>query len=253
MIEEKKTKETDNNVSRETLLLALYGATSKKDLLSKFEESLQVGRMKKSEKYTHLLEQIIYFSHAIIYDHSIQTAHNYRQSFMTVAKESKSLKMDDAEVERAFSFLNRTERKTITSTREPKEDKAEDTIKDKCEAKEAIISLKKQLDDKSYTLTRGQKKEDKEIYIKVALVVLSTGESLKTIMESLEIDRKRLVLELENKTAKGYIEDIRTHYEDKKGTDYPRAIRKAIKNMNIANCINLNGLSDLHKECIIKN
>ena len=252
MIEEKKITGTDSRVTRETLLLSLYGVTSKKDLLSQFEESLQVGRMKKNEKYTHLLEQIIYFSHAIIYNHSIQTAHNYRQAFMTVAKESKSLRMDDAEVERAFSFLNRTEKKAITSTKEPKEDKTEDAIKDKCQAKEAINRLKKELDEKSYTLTRGQKAKDKEIYIKVALVTLSTGESLKTIMESLEIDRKRVVLELENKTIKGYIEDIRTHYEDKKGTDYPRAIRKAIKNMNIENCINLNGLSDLYKECIVK-
>jgi len=241
--------QSETKVSRNELLVALYQTTSKQELLKQFEENIKTSKRKKDDKYIHLLEQIIYFSHAIIYDHSIQTAHNYRQSFMSVAKASKML--SDEDVEKAFSFLNRTEKKAIKA---PKEPKLEDmvTIKTKCEGKDAISKLKKELDDKKYTVSKGQKSEDKELYIKVALVTLSTGESLKSIVDTLTIDSKKIVLKLEKKTIKTYIKDIREYYEDKRGTDYPRAVRKAIKSMDIENCVNLKDLARMYENCMSK-
>ena len=243
--------ENETKVSRNDLLIVLYQTTSKQELLRQFGEKIQTSKKKKEDKYIHLLENIIHFSHAIIYDHSIQTAHNYRQSFMTKAKECAGLKLDDKDIEKAFSFLNRTEKKSINEAIKPTSKGKVTTIKDECKARASISDLKKQLDNDSYTTTRGQKREDKEIYIKVALVTLSIGESLKNIMgNNLVVDSKTLIIDLDYKVVKAYIKDIKEHYKGKEGTDYPRAIRKAISQMDIWNSKNANGLIALYKECI---
>ena len=93
-----------NKIERDDLLTALYQVTLRGDLLSQFNSKLVGAKGTKAQRYTFLLEQIMFYSHAIIFGHGVQTAQNYRQDFMTVAKKNKLLKLNDKDIERAFSF-----------------------------------------------------------------------------------------------------------------------------------------------------
>jgi len=279
-----------NTIERDELLKALYQATTKGDLLSQFDSKLSEinavfrgrgARLTDDKRYTYLLEQIVFYSHAIIFGHGVQTAHNYRQSFMTTAKKNKLLKLSSKEIEKAFSFLNRTEKKNIikATTTEPQNQQNKDglAVNDSCIAKDEIRRLKAQLDNKTYGLAKGQKVEDKEIFIKVALVALSTGARLKDIMEDLTVSTKKgviyfddgisskegVILELDAKTVQGYLKAIRSHYSDRiaKGTDISTGIRKAVKRLNInfnqtikgkliPTAQNTNHLNALYRECL---
>jgi len=267
-----------NTIERNELLTALYQVTSKADLLAQFDLKLseinavfreREVRLTDDKRYTYLLEQIVFYSHAIIFGHGVQTAHNYRQAFMTTAKKSNLLRLSGDEVEKAFSFLNRTEKKNIikaTSEEQNQANKELLTNNDGCIANEEIKRLKQQLDDKKYKLAKGQKVEDKEIFIKVALVALSTGARLKDIMENLTISTKKgvvyfddglkkvegTILVLDSKTIQSYLKAIRSHYSDRiaKGTDISTGIRKAVKRLNIPNCQNTNNLNSLYRECL---
>ena len=255
-----------NQVERSELLTALYQTSSKQELLKKFDADISITKGTKNQRYTHLLEQIIFYSHAIIYGHGIQTAHNYRQSFMTTAKENEFLKLDDEEIEKAFSFLNRTEKKSITKTTRPQKQPIK--TDDSCVAKDEIERLKAQLDGKSYELAKGQKADDKEIFIKVALLALSTGSRLKEITESLTVSTRKgvayfddgkeskegIILVLDIKTVQSYLKAIHAHYSERigKGTDISTGIRKAVKRLNVQESKNLNDLNAIYHDCMTK-
>jgi len=253
-------------IERDELLQALYQVTSKADLLKQFDSKLSGVKGTNAQRYTHLLEQVLFYSHAIIFGHGVQTAHNYRQAFMTTAKKSKLLKLGNDDIEKAFSFLNRTEKKSIIKSVEPKEQN-EPTLEagSSCIARDEINRLKSQLDTKTYELSKGQKVEDKEAFIKIALVALSTGARLKDIMEDLMVSTRKgvtyfndglkeeegIILELDTKTVQSYLKAIRSHYSDRIGkVDISTGIRKAIKRLNIPNCGNTNHLNALYKECL---
>ena len=254
------------HIERNDLLQALYSTSSKQELLKKFDADISITKGTKNQRYTHLLEQIVFYSHAIIFGHGIQTAHNYRQSFMTTTKENTFLKLDEAKIEEAFSFLNRTEKKSVIKATQPKEPKR-DTV-DGWIAKEEIGRLKEQLDTTSYALAKGQNKEDKEVFIKVALLALSTGARLREITESLTVSNKKgvamfddgktvqegVILMLDIKTVQSYLKAVQAHYGDRiaKGTDISTGIRKAIKRLSIEKCGNLNDLNAIYSECITK-
>ena len=257
-----------NTIERNELLTALYQVTTKTDLLKQFDSKLSSAKGSTNQRYTFLLEQVLFYSHAIIFNHGIQTAHNYRQSFMTTAKKSKLLKLSNEDIETAFSFLNRTEKKSIVKTIElqnsPKNESLENNSS--CIAKDEIKRLKAQLDNKTYELAKGQKEEDKIIFIKVALVALSTGARLKDIMEDLTVSTKKgviffddgikqeegVILELDVRTIQSYLKAIRSHYSDRiaKGTDISTGIRKAVKRLKIPKCQNTNNLNALYRECL---
>ena len=185
---------------------------------------------------------------------------------MTTAKKSKLLKLSNDEIEKAFSFLNRTEKKSILRT-EPKNTSKTATkeVTGDCIAIDEITRLKAQLDAKTYDMAKGQKVEDKETFIKIALVALSTGARLKDIMEDLTVSSKKgviyfddgikkeegVILVLDTKTIQSYLKAIRSHYSDRIGkVDISTGIRKAVKRLNIPNCGNTNNLNALYKECI---
>ncbi len=256
-------------MEREDLLTAIYQTSSKKELLAQFDYKLSGAKGTTAQRYTHLLEQVVFYSHAIIFGHGVQTAHNYRQNFMSTAKKNKSLKLSSEDVEKAFSFLNRTEKKSlIKETAKVTEAPQKSTLEsnNECIAKDEINRLKAQLDNETYELAKGQKVEDKVIFIKVALVALSVGARLKDIMEDLTVSTKKgvicfndglretegVILELDTKTVQSYLKAIRSHYSDRiiKGTDISTGIRKAIKRLNIPNCQNTNHLNQLYKECL---
>jgi len=256
-----------NKIERDDLLTALYQVTLRGDLLSQFNSKLVGAKGTKAQRYTFLLEQIMFYSHAIIFGHGVQTAQNYRQDFMTVAKKNKLLKLNDKDIERAFSFFNTTRKKNITkaiASHGLNEEGLE--INGKCIAKVEINRLKAQLDTNSYKLAKGQNKEDKEAFIKIALVALSTGARLKDIMEDLTVSTKKgvvvfdnsikqeegVILELDIRTVQGYLRDIRSHYSDRiaKGINIGSGIRKAVKRLKIQNCQNINHLNALHKKCL---
>jgi hypothetical protein len=259
-----------NQVERSELLTALYQTSSKQELLKKFDADISITKGTKTQRYTHLLEQIVFYSHAIIFGHGIQTAHNYRQSFMTTAKANKFLKLNDEKIEEAFSFLNRTEKKSILKVKQPEKEPKSKTIKEGeyCVAKEEIERLKAQLDSKSYELAKGQKADDKEIFIKVALLALGTGSRLKEITESLTVSTRKgtayfddgkeskegVILVLDIKTVQSYLKAIHAHYSERiaKGTDISTGIRKAVKRLEIAECGNLNDLNAIYNDCIPK-
>ncbi len=256
-----------NTVERNELLKALYQVTTKSDLVKQFDAKLSGAKGTTAQRYTFLLEQVLFYSHAIIFGHGVQTAHNYRQAFMTTAKKSKLLKLSNKDIEKAFKFLNRTEKKSLLKT-EPKNNTktANKEIKGDCIAIKEITRLKAQLDTKTYDLSKGQKIEDKETFIKVALVALSTGARLKDIMEDLTVSTKKgvtyfddgikkkegVILVLDTKTIQSYLKAIRSHYSDRIGkVDISTGIRKAVKRLNIPNCGNTNNLNALYRECLI--
>ena len=304
---------TERKIERDELLKTLYQATSKANLLNQFDNRLDginaVFKERKTtsteeRRYAYLLEQILFYSHAIIFGHGVQTAHGYRQAFMTTAKTNKKLNLSIERIENAFSFLNRSEKwdflsddekkKTLIKRQAKKPNKRTElqlkrlesrntTNKDindypnTCIAKDEIKRLKEELDTKSYKLAKGQKEEDKQIFIKVALVALSTGSRLKEITETLELSSKKgvtyftneedtkkgIILELDTKTIRAYLKDIKSHYADRIGkVDIGRGIRKAVGRISIPyphttkegvkrdNATSLNHLNYLYDECL---
>jgi len=310
----------ENEVGREDLLTALYQVSTKSEILTQFDKALSTAKKGDSvtKRYTHLLEQVLFYSHAIIYGHKVQTAHNYRQLFMKIAKDNKALNLSSKKVEEAFKFFNRTEawdfltdEEKLADTKRRLEKKESERLKRqhkaleakiaqpieeektssvKCIAKDEIKDLKAQLDNKSYKLSRGQKAEDKEAFIMIALVALATGARLSDIMENLKVSTKKsktyfddgltvqegVILELDTKTVQNYLKSIRKHYSDRIGKiDISTGIRKAVKSLNISispsiieeikeknkklkkpknenikYCQNTNHLNALYKECL---
>ena len=280
-----------NTIERSTLLKALYEVESKSELVEQFNAKLSGAKGTKSKRYTYLLEQLLYYSHAIIFGHGVQTAVNYRQSFMSVAKNNKLLGLSDKEIEKAFSFLNRTGKSDIKKKNDKKQISVTKTntiesVKTNCNAKEEIQKLKEQLDTKSYTLSKGQLSEDKETFIKIALVTLSSGATQYEILNSIDLKKYNptSLIELDKKTIKGYIREIRGHYDysnrakslrqqvkkdptnknlkkyltriealakkDKKDIDVTTAIRKAFRALGVNGATNTRGMIALYKECI---
>lgn len=254
-------------MNREKTFKSVYGTEAPKAVLGLYIEDLkQVKRLSKTKQYQGLLELLLKYSYAIFYDYKTVSIINNRLKYRQEAM--KILKNDD--VEKAFNFIARAT-PLKPKREEPIEEKESSLI-----AIEEIKRLKAQLDTNSYKLSRGQKKEDKQIFIKVALVALSTGARLKEIMETLELSSKKgvisfqngehkeegVVLELDIKTIRAYLKDIRSHYSDRiaKGTDISTGIRKAVKSLNIkapaSKAIkgsvsgNLNHLNDLYRESI---
>jgi hypothetical protein len=185
---------------------------------------------------------------------------------MTVAKNNKLLKLSNKEIEKAFSFLNRTDKKTILKESHKAPKNSDLAVVNDCVALSEINRLKADLDSKNYELAKGQKEEDKETFIKIALVAMATGARLKDIMEDLTISTKKgvtyfddsikqekgVILELDTKTVQSYLKAIRSHYSDRiaKGTDISTGIRKAVKRLKIPKAQNLNHLNTLYKECL---
>jgi len=260
-----------NNIDRSNLLTALYETVEISELLKKFDSHLTVfAKGTKDKKRIILMEQILFYSHAIIYNQKVQTATKWRSYFIKVAKENKALGFTSNEVNEVFSHFNNTTKAKIlkasgetTVTAQKTEEKQE---LDNCIAKNEIRRLKDELDSKKYELSKGQKADDKEAFIKIALMALSTGSRLKDIMEDLTITTKSkkvyfedgksskesVIIGLDTKTAQSYIRAIRSHYGDriKDGTDISTGIRKAIKRLNIPKATNTNHLNALYKECV---
>jgi len=245
-----------NNIERNDLLTALYKTTELSELLKQFDSYLTVNaKGTKDKQKIILLQQILFYSHAIIYNQKVQTATKWRGHFITTAKENRKLKLSSKEINEAFSFFNNTTRAKIARNAilKPKIKTVEDEIEElkkklekkpndkdiieeikvledsKCQAKKSIRTLQAQLDNKTYELAKGQKEEDKQAFIKIALVALSTGARLKDIMEDLTVSTKKgviyfndgvsskegVILELDAKTVQGYLKAIRSHFEKK--------------------------------------
>jgi len=266
-------------MNRENTFKSVYGTEAPKAVLGLYIEDLQqVKRLPKTKQYQGLLELVVKYSYAILYCYSHVSIRNNRDEYRKEAvKALGSLKevsrkfksgtrriwIDDCEdkgtkrVYQAFDFV-----KIPTEPKEPTTPKLVDSA-NTCIAKDEINRLKTQLDTKSYELAKGQKKEDKETFIKVALVALSTGARLKEITETLELSTKKGVTYLNDKegvilldikTLRAYLKDIRSHYRERiaKGTDISTGIRKATKRLEIAGCGNLNHLNTLYAKCLNK-
>jgi hypothetical protein len=246
-------------MNREKTFKSVYGVEAPKAVLGLFIEDLQqTKRLSKSKQYQGLLELLLRYSYAIFYDYKTVSIINNRLKYRQEAM--KILNNDD--VEKAFIFIARA-----TEPKEPKTSKKDlNNSSNACIAKDEINRLKEELDTKSYKLAKGQKEEDKQIFIKVALVALSTGARLKEITETLELSSRKgvtyfinedeeeegIILELDIKTVRAYLKDIRSHYSERiaKGTDISTGIRKAVKRLSIANCGNTNNLNSLYKQCL---
>ena len=266
------------NIKRDDLLIALYGATERSELLKQFDSYLTVNaKGTKNNQKMVLTQQLLFYSHAIIYNQRVQTANGWRQRFISTAKKNKKLNLSSSEVNEVFSFFNNTKKEKIVSAVPQKKqnnptldeiESLETQLGNKtCElARDEIKRLKAQLDNETYELAKGQKVEDKEIFIKVALVALSVGARLSEIMENLTVSTRKgvtyfndglketegVILELDTKTVQSYLKAIRSHYSDRiaKGTDISTGIRKAVKRLNIPKCQNTNNLNQLYKECL---
>jgi len=246
-------------MNREKTFKSVYGVEAPRAVLELYIEDLkQVKRLSKSKQYQGLLELLLRYSYAIFYDYKTVSIINNRLKYRQEAM--KILNHDD--VEKAFNFIARA-----TEPKEPKTPKKDlSDSSNPCIVKDEIRRLKEELDTKSYKLAKGQKEEDKQIFIKVALVALSTGARLKEITETLELSVKKgvtffsngdnteegIIIELDTKTIRVYLKDIRSHYGERitKGTDISTGIRKAVKRLNIPNCGNTNDLNKLYKQCL---
>ena len=309
-------------MNREDTFKSVYGVEAPKAVLGLYIEDLQqVKRLSKTKQYQGLLELLLRYSYAIFYDYKTVSIINNRLKYRQEAM--KILNNDD--VEKAFNFIARAtepketaaeklkrlkeELKELKGTeyeaKEKEIKKLEESLEGKtntCIAKDEINRLKEELDTKSYKLAKGQKEEDKQIFIKVALVALSTGARLKEITETLELSSRKgvtyfidgedekegIILEIDIKTIRAYLKDIRSHF-DKKATetiesykerfekiakdrksydtkDYEKykrlsaftpadidistGVRKAIKRLEILGCGNTNDLNTLYKSCL---
>jgi hypothetical protein len=246
-------------MNRENTFKSVYGVEAPKAVLGLYIEDLQqVKRLSKTKQYQGLLELLLRYSYAIFYDYKTVSIINNRLKYR---QEAMKL-LNNSDVEKAFNFIARA-----TEPKEPKTSKKDlsDSL-NTCIAKDEINRLKEELDTKSYKLAKGQKEEDKQIFMKVALIALSTGARLKEITETLELSSRKgvtyfingdeeeegIILELDIKTVRAYLKDIRSHYSERiaKGTDISTGIRKAVKRLNIANCGNTNNLNSLYKTCL---
>lgn len=242
-------------MTREKTFLSVYGVEQPKQVLELFAEDVkQVKRVAKTKQYQGLLELVLKYSYAIFYDYRTISIRNNRLKYRKVAM-GELLQKD---VEKAFNM--------IAIATEPSEPKATKAIPTDCIVIEQIKRLKDQLDNKTYLLKRGQKVDDTEIYIKVALVAMATGSRLREIMETLELSQRKgtitftvdedsiegVILELDYKTVRAYLKDIRKHYAEriKNNVDISTGIRKAVKRLEVPNCGNLNHLNTLYKECL---
>ena len=275
-------------MNREKTFKSVYGVEAPKEVLELFVEDLkQVKRKSKSKQYQGLLELLLKYSYAIFYDYKTVSIINnrlkYRQEAMKI--------LNSEDVEEAFSFIARA-----TEPKQPKAPKKDlNDSSNTCIAKDEINRLKERLvklDADKIKLAKGQDKQDERIFIKIALVALSTGERLKEITETLELSSKKgivyftnddnkeegVILELDIKTARGYLKDIKNHYRERiaRDIDISTGIRKAIKrlnikishttikaiieynrkkpkspkNENITTCGNINHLNQLYKHCL---
>jgi len=253
-----------NEVSREELLQAFYKSTSKKEILENFNIELTQIKGSKIERYTQLLEQILKYSHAIIFGHKVRTATEWKKDFLEMAEQNKKLNLDKKDIDKAFSFIRSTYKREIKrmATAEPKPPKPTKTIESSdCVARIEIERLKTQLDNRTYKLTRSQKEEDKRTYIKIAIVALATGENLPSITETLKVTQEKgniyfsdgvekikgaILWHQEEKdeaknldkaraTVQGYLRDIKNHYKEKieKKSNIGSGIRKGIVALDI--------------------
>jgi hypothetical protein len=266
-------------MTRENTFKSVYGVEAPKAVLWLYIEDLQqVKRLSKTKQYQGLLELLLRYSYAIFYDYKTVSIINnrlkYRQEAMKI--------LNNNDVEKAFNFiaratarketvvekLNRLKKELMGLEGTELEAKKEEIkkLEKSFVAKDEINRLKEELDTKSYKLAKGQKEKDKQIFIKVALVALSTGARLKEITETLELSSRKgvtyfinedeeeegIILELDIKTVRAYLKDIRSHYSERiaKGTDISTGIRKAVKRLNIPNCGNTNNLNSLYRECL---
>jgi hypothetical protein len=245
-------------MTREKTFLSVYGVEQPKQVLGLFTEDVkQVKRLAKTKQYQGLLELVLKYSYAIFYDYKTVSIRNNRLKYRKIAMSELSKK----DVVKAFDM--------IAIATEPLEQKQTATKKDTptdCVAIDQIRRLKDQLDNETYQLKRGQKADDTEIYIKVALVAMATGSRLQEIMGTLELSQRKgtitftidedstegVILELDYKTVRAYLKDIRKHYADRieANVDISTGIRKAVKRLEVPNCGNLNHLNALYKECI---
>jgi len=280
---ENLTKKEIDDFREETFLL-VYGVKAPKAVFELYKEDLmQVKRLSKTKQETGLLKLVTKYSYAILYCYGHISIRNNRDEYRKEAVKvlgslkkvsrnfksgSRVIEVDDREdygtklVYDAFDLI-----KIPTEPKEPKTSKKDlNDSSNTCIAKDEINRLKEELDTKSYKLSKGQKEEDKKIFIKVALVALSTGARLKEITETLELSSKKgviyftneedteegIILELDIKTVRAYLKDIRSHYSERiaKGTDISTGIRKAVKRLNIPNCGNTNNLNTLYRDCL---
>ena len=281
-----------NNIERNDLLTALYRTTEISELLNQFDSYLTVNaKGTNDKKKIVLLQQILFYSHAIIYNQKVQTATKWRGYFMTVAKNNKALKLSNKDVYECFSFLNNTTKSKIekVTTQQPQKQQNKDSsaVSNSCIAKDELNRFKAQLDTKSYELKKGQATGDKEAFIKIVLVTLSTGATQKDILEDIDLsDYKPQLIELNIRTIKRYIKEIRWHYDyierakelkekvkrNPKNEDFKKelrrveplakkqangedvdvstGIRKAIRGLGVQNATNTRGLIALYRECL---
>lgn len=241
-------------MTRDELLLQIYGVTTQKDLQQLFKDELiEAKRLSHSKQYIRLLELITHYFYAISFDYSTATINNHRTEYRKIAKTI----LDDKIVSKVFSFLN----SPVKSQAKEKQIK-DIKVDDKCEAITQITRLQTQLIDETYTLTRGQKEEDKRAYIKVSILALATGSRLTEIMEKLEVTTKdkqshfngvhSKILVIDISTTKKYLKEIREHYHERliKKVDISTGLRKAIKQLDISGAGNINDLNKLYRDCL---
>jgi len=244
-------------MTRDELLLQIYGATTQKELQELFRDDLtECKKLPKGKQYIRLLELLVRYSYAISFDYSTATINNHRTEYRKI---SKSI-LDDTSVNKAFSFFS----SPIKS--QAKEKTVKDIeVDDKCEAIAQITRLQAQLIDETYIVTRGQKEEDKRVYIKVSILALATGSRLTEIMEKLEVTTKdkqthfngvhSKILVIDINTTKKYLKEIREHYHERliKKVDISTGLRKAIKQLDISGAGNINDLNKFYRDCLESN
>ena len=248
-------------MTREDAFKAVYGVETPKEVLGLFIEDLKQIKRKSKSKAKHLHELSLLmarYGYAVYYHYETVSIRNNRSKYR---REAINILGEEVAAE-YFSLMPIVGEQKASKPVEPKK-----VVEGECVARSEINRLKAELDNKTYKLTIGQKEIDQEIFIKVVLVALSIGAKYRDIMEALEISERKgtvhflidevekakgVILELDAKTVKGYLKDIRNHYKERiaENIDISSGIRKAIRRLDIAGCRSIGNLNKLYRDCL---
>ena len=236
-----KLNRRDDLKERENAFYTLYGVKSQKAILELFEDEVsklkiiftQEKKLSKKAKemqeqkskevqYPKILELILKYSHAIFYLYGKSQINKNLIAFRKVAM----INIDDENVDKAFKTINR-----LRDYKEEKEEEEELIITGSCLALGLIERLKKQLED-GVKANKGGNKEDKEAYIQIAIIALSTGAKHKEILDeklSYSIDPKKSLYDVE------YISNLLLNIQEYQKTRNfsERVVRNGIDNLEL--------------------
>ena len=233
-----KINKSSDIVEREKAFYTIYEVTSQKDLLANFERDVKIiafatEKISKASKtkqnkaleqeYTSLLELMLNYSHAIFYLYSKSQINKNLIAYRKIALNHLNAK----NVNDAFKLVARL-RDYKEQEQEPKEEPLK-VLDSDCVALEHINSLKDKLEKDDIDAKTGSK-EDKIVYMKIAIIALGTGARIGEIISTFEANPNNTIFDAK------YLNRLLKEVQEYQGErEFPeRTIRNGIDNLKLA-------------------